>query len=166
MFLYIAWICFAGSASPLHHRGLHINLFTMYVLDWWCCRCHHHHHRETWKKYVVIMQVYSNKKFAADSWRSSLIFTCLYKIVSAIFSLGSGTEDDIELAQAIELLSVHAEELEVSSVLALLPPTWSLPIIHHYLRAALRNSMHQVGPKSYIMHSQILLLSVLPPLPI
>ncbi|KAG0723950.1 Transforming growth factor-beta receptor-associated protein 1 [Chionoecetes opilio] len=66
-----------------------------------------------------------------------------------------GSEDDIELAPAIELLSVHAEELEVASVLALLPPTWSLAIVHHYLRAALRNSLHQSHKKD----SQTLLRS-------
>ncbi|XP_045583732.2 transforming growth factor-beta receptor-associated protein 1 [Procambarus clarkii] len=54
-----------------------------------------------------------------------------------------GSEDEIELAPAIELLSVHAGDLEVSAVLGLLPPSWSLSIVHHYLRAALRNSLHQ-----------------------
>lgn len=83
----------------------------------------------------------TQSRAAAHSKVKSNIFLKLLKIY--LRPPPGGSEDDIELAPAVELLSVHAEELEVSSVLALLPPTWSLPIVHHYLRAALRNSMHQ-----------------------
>lgn len=83
----------------------------------------------------------AQSRVAASTSTKSNIFLKLLKIY--LRPPPGGSEDEIELAPAIELLSVHAEELEVSSVLALLPPTWSLAIIHHYLRAALRNSLHQ-----------------------
>lgn len=79
-------------------------------------------------------------KGANDTSKSS-IFLKLLKIY--LRPPPGGCADDIELAPAIELLSVHAGDLEVSAVLALLPPSWSLSIIHHYLKAALRNSLHQ-----------------------
>ena len=56
-----------------------------------------------------------------------------------------GSEDDVELGPALELLSVHAEELKLESVLEMLPSHWSFSIAHHYLRAALRSSLHQVS---------------------
>ncbi|XP_063877866.1 transforming growth factor-beta receptor-associated protein 1-like isoform X2 [Scylla paramamosain] len=83
----------------------------------------------------------AQSRVATSSSAKSNIFLKLLKIY--LRPPPGCSEDDIELVPAIELLSVHAEELDVSSVLALLPPTWSLAIIHHYLRAALRNSLHQ-----------------------
>ncbi|KAK8726458.1 hypothetical protein OTU49_010260 [Cherax quadricarinatus] len=77
----------------------------------------------------------------ANNTCKSSIFLKLLKIY--LRPPPGGSEDDIELAPAIELLSVHAGDLEVSAVLALLPPNWSLSIVHHYLRAALRTSLHQ-----------------------
>ncbi|XP_027234374.1 transforming growth factor-beta receptor-associated protein 1 isoform X1 [Penaeus vannamei] len=82
----------------------------------------------------------AQSKGASNTTKSN-IFLILLKIY--LRPPPGGTEDDIELAPAIELLSVHAGDLEVSSVLSLLPPNWSLSIVHHYLRAALRTSMHQ-----------------------
>ncbi|KAG7163807.1 Transforming growth factor-beta receptor-associated protein 1-like [Homarus americanus] len=77
------------------------------------------------------------------NYNSSLLLGAALKVVAITEEASRGSEDDIELASAIELLSVHAGDLEVSAVLALLPPTWSLSIVHHYLRAALRTSLHQ-----------------------
>ncbi|KAK7068882.1 transforming growth factor, beta receptor associated protein 1 [Halocaridina rubra] len=77
----------------------------------------------------------------ASEEKKSDIFLTLLKIY--LRPHPGGTEHDIELAPAIELLSVHAGDLKVSEVLSILPPSWSLSIIHNYLRAALRNAMHQ-----------------------
>ncbi|XP_066960636.1 transforming growth factor-beta receptor-associated protein 1-like [Macrobrachium rosenbergii] len=77
----------------------------------------------------------------ASHEKKSSIFIMLLKIY--LRPQPGGTEHDIELAPAIELLSVHAGDLELSEVLAILPTSWSLSIVHHYLRAALRNSVHQ-----------------------
>lgn len=82
----------------------------------------------------------SQSRGASDE-KKSHIFIMLLKIY--LRPPPGGSQHDIELAPAIELLSVHAGDLEVSEVLAILPPSWSLSIVHHYLRAALRNSMHQ-----------------------
>ncbi|CAL4122719.1 unnamed protein product, partial [Meganyctiphanes norvegica] len=54
-----------------------------------------------------------------------------------------GNADDIELAPALELLAQHAEQMDLSAVLALLPQHWSLSILQQYLRQALRASLHQ-----------------------
>ncbi|XP_076056469.1 transforming growth factor-beta receptor-associated protein 1-like isoform X2 [Oratosquilla oratoria] len=71
----------------------------------------------------------------------SKIFLTLLKIY--LRPPSGGSSDDIELAPAIELLSLHAGDLDLEAVLELLPEHWSLTIFQHYLRAAIRASMHQ-----------------------
>ncbi|KAB7494158.1 Transforming growth factor-beta receptor-associated protein 1 [Armadillidium nasatum] len=102
---------------------------------------------------ALIMLVHELKDFsAAEQYcirhsenmsreKKSTIYTTLLKIY--LKPPPGGSPDAIELAPALDLLSMHSADLQLEEVLQILPADWSVSITHQYLKGALRESLHQ-----------------------
>ncbi|KAL7642552.1 UNVERIFIED_CONTAM: hypothetical protein RMT77_007113 [Armadillidium vulgare] len=102
---------------------------------------------------ALIMLVHELKDFfAAEQYcirhsenmsreKKSTIYTTLLKIY--LKPPPGGSPDAIELAPALDLLSMHSADLQLEEVLQILPADWSVSITHQYLKGALRASLHQ-----------------------